>query len=101
LTTQGEGKHETLALTCKLLPLPKQFSASLLLPALRSEFHFFYAGNPIAGLPSFGKGHADTSIGQELCCQSTQKNRLIIHPELKLKLHSSFHPFQRQREQAF
>jgi hypothetical protein len=67
---------------------------ALLLPALRSEFHFFNSGNPIAGLPSFGKGHASTSIGQELRCQSSEKNRLIIHPELNLILHSSFQPFQ-------
>jgi hypothetical protein len=59
LANQGEGKHETQALTCQLL-LPKQFSASLLLPTLRSEFHFFDPGNPIARLPSLVRGHAST-----------------------------------------
>jgi hypothetical protein len=66
LAGQGKGKHEAQALTCQLLLLSKQFSASLLLPTLRSEFHFFDPGNPIARLPSLGKGHASTSIVQEL-----------------------------------
>jgi hypothetical protein len=63
LDTHGEGKHETQTLTCQPLVLPKQFSASSLLPTLRSELHFFDSGNPIARLPSFGKGHVSTSTG--------------------------------------
>jgi hypothetical protein len=63
LATHGKGKHETQALTCQLFLLPKQFSASSLLPTLRSELHFFDLGNPIARLPSFGEGHVSTSTG--------------------------------------
>jgi hypothetical protein len=73
LVSQGEGKYETQALTCQLLLLPKQFSASLLLPALRSEFNFFDSGNPIARLPSFGKGHVSTSTGQELVADQDKR----------------------------
>jgi hypothetical protein len=60
--TPTVGTHETQALTWQFLLLPKQFSASLLLPTLRSELHFFDSGNPIAGLPSSGKGHVSTPL---------------------------------------
>jgi hypothetical protein len=63
LATHGEGKHKTQALTRQLFLLPKQFSASPLLPTLRPELHFFDSGDPIDRLPSFGKGHVSTSTG--------------------------------------